>query len=1426
MAYTREQIGQALKAAHEAGDVEAARTLAVAYRDWKPSTPDPAMNRASERANMAFRANEKIAPADLTQLGRPDFSSAAMARLPAPTMSVADMDAFEAQRAAEKERLRVPDNDFKERSIIALNVPTFGFGPQAAAGAKTLGALAATPFIEDDIIDREGVSGAMSSFLDDARVHQRRAREERPLESFGTEIALGVLQGKTLIDNFGRKVFPKTNTASNLGRVVGTGTGYGLAYGFGQSESGTLQGALGDAAFGGALGAGFGLGFKAAEPALTAGYRSAKTGAATISDALSDLLGKAGGARDKVAQEVALAAVRRSMERSGMTFDQIMELVKRYEGKPAVLAEVIGQDAVNSLTALTRRPGSTPQKAQDLIEERFYGRPDRMKGDVEDTTGIPIGQLDDTLDAQLIERQQAAKPIYDALYKQYSTIKSFGESLKRINRLARTPAMQKHLKLAEEAVKTQAAIRQVPVSKMSKMEYWDLVKRSLDDEINSAVAKGEARTKVGASVAELTQLKSAITDEFDRLTGGAYAAAREAGGEAPRLRAAAAAGQKALQARNPRDVAKTVAATLSQDLPALRAGIVEDLGTRIDKGMTPGRVRVPDVAGKLRAGLGDESANKLINRLDAEATLSETGSRWAPRLNSVTGTVMESGATQMGDDLVNAGMNLATGNKVGLARQAINFMRQRGFSQRQIDAIGDLLLSSPEEGLRRLRMLAPDGAPTNALAPATGAADGALNSTAQGGTPAANALAQPAPVRASGFTGLRTDAGNAAVGAGLGALGPADSNEERLRNMAIGAGIGIVGGSRTVGKALGVQGDDVARTAGAPRTPQQAVRFETPGSPEYEAAVAKGLDMSQAGRMARARKQGFNTNRVLYHGTNRDFESFDVSKSLDGLGVHMGTIDQAETLIDNSIPGLSNKRQIFYEGAKVLPLYVRANKSIRLPDMENWEPHKVARVLRRKGIKVKASGLNGNVLPSDIVKALKDKGYDSIVYKNRFEGRDAVKGKGADSLIVFDPSNIRSVNAAFDPDKAASPILTAGAGGGRKPPTGKPGKLGTRTADAAAIATLGLQGGTADADTGGLSAELKTANERVALAEKTVADTRSGITKLQSQLEMLQDPAGDIAAKQSILKLRGRKLGTTGPRGDGVDGVDGPNTIAAINDEAAKIEAAIAREQASLEKAQIAETKALDAAKQVRMQKIQADAQPGKGTELAREFGPYGGVAAGIAAAYLMRRGAGQKFAKASQTAADNANALLTGAPISLRAGVQHPNSINVRATKLNDFARQGGAPSGTTPFDDKQTGSFRPRAKKNTVDPSDLYPKPGFMASRLRIPDYGWSATGLIEAQVAGGFRAKEEKKIAEYEADVERFAAAGDEAGLQRASANLQQAENMYAIALAFERAGYAYAGTRMLAGLKDPYKFVRPDIKGYEEEASSLRTAISKK
>ena len=1363
MAYTREQIGQALKAAHEAGDVEAARTLAIAYRDWKPAAPDPVMNRASERANMAVRANEKIAPSDLAQLGRLDFSGAAMSRLPAPTMRPEELDAFDAQRAAEKERLRVPDSNLKERLVIGSNIGTFGHGPQAMAGASTVGALLATPFVEGDIIDREGVSGAMSSFLDDARVHQRRAREERPLESFGTEIVGGLLQGKTFIDTLGRKFLPKTNTVSNVGRVVGTGTGYGTLYGLGQSESDTLQGALGDAAYGGATGAAFGLGFKAAEPAITAGYRSAKTGAATISDALSDLLGKAGGARDKVAQEVALAAVRRSMERSGMTFNQIMDLVKKYEGKPAVLAEIIGQDALNALTALTRRPGSTSQKATDIAEARATMLPDRAKGDLEDASGIQIGNIDETLTKQLDERQAAAKPLYDALYKKYRTIESFrqpgqtGQVQKRLNRLARTPLLQRHLELADKAMRTSAAVRGIAVSKMSVMERWDLVKRSLDDAIDSAVAKGEARTKVGESVGDLVRLKEELVGELDRLTGDAYAAARLVGGEAPRLRAAATAGQKAIGARSPKEVAKTVAATLAQDLPAMQAGMVDDIATRIDKpGFSPRRFRSPDLSGKVRAVFGEEAGNRFLQKMDAEAELAMKGSRWAPNVNSVTGTVMESGATAMGDDLINAGFDLATGNKVGLVRQAINFMRQRGFSQRQIDAIGDLLLSSPEEGLRRLQVIKPEGPPVGLAAPvAGGAPSGGQPPT--GGTPAANAPTPPpqsGPIRSAGFIG-RGDLGNAAIGAGFGAFGPADSNEERLRNMAIGAGIGLAPGAinrvRGVGRTVGRGVDDVA-AQGVPRTPQQAARFETPGSPEYEAAVAQGLDMSEAGRMRRAKEMGYTEEGYIPMWEKDDYGASEEWTRKNKQRV-FATAREAEGNIvrtqeaNNEIFGFNPQaydgrllaaRKAMYETPEYksgnmeewrkTPEYETYKQIEKLLDRQAARGNALARaelVAARLGQRLNIPGgrivgvdeifgpIKKGKLSPDVTSygettvmlpvtrfiddALQGKNLEKTVRKYIFDefGEDALlqnprevetyiksllnaaewvrnrklsdevesyarwyAGEGTDKAMpgiaapdrppteIMPPSimrvlvkrdkdgnieNIRSVYAAFDPDKAASPILTAGFGASTpKPPKGRTvgkGRLGTRTADAAAIATLGLQGGTAEADTEDPN-------------EKKLAELAQSQTSEQAKVDEYEQALKAFEAmpptdKQTFLKnngYTGRNGETINPDGD-VRGITG----FAIETYRNKINADIATAKAERDKAKT-EANRLEVAMAMRPQK-----ETNPLIDKLQEGAVYGAM---IYGAHRFRKGRLDRRQGEVDKVAAKANALLTRLPV------------------------------------------------------------------------------------------------------------------------------------------------------------------------------------
>jgi hypothetical protein len=172
--------------------------------------------------------------------------------------------------------------------------------------------------------------------------------------------------------------------------------------------------------------------------------------------------------------------------------------------------------------------------------------------------------------------------------------------------------------------------------------------------------------------------------------------------------------------------------------------------------------------------------------------------------------------------------------------------------------------------------------------------------------------------------------------------------------------------------------------ASPPKTPQQAARFETPGSPEYEAAVAKGLDMSQAGRMGRAKEMGYDTSKVFYHGTDADITAFRASgRGTFGEGVYLaGDAEHAS--------GYAN-----VDGGNVLPVYVRG-KIATAADIDPSIPD-----------------AGGGI----------DKANDA--YKKGFSGYLHRYTNGSEELIVFDPRNIRSVNAAFDPEKSTSSTLLA-----------------------------------------------------------------------------------------------------------------------------------------------------------------------------------------------------------------------------------------------------------------------------------------------------------------------------------------------------------------------------------------------------------------
>ena len=218
---------------------------------------------------------------------------------------------------------------------------------------------------------------------------------------------------------------------------------------------------------------------------------------------------------------------------------------------------------------------------------------------------------------------------------------------------------------------------------------------------------------------------------------------------------------------------------------------------------------------------------------------------------------------------------------------------------------------------------------------------------------------------------------------------------------------------------------------------------------------------------------------TYYHGTRSDIDAFD--PNMVDLGVHVGTKGQANErlsdLIKKDDPVYTSIFDAFdlpdghvsktpdspfrtgegpAENAQILPLKVRADYPLRLPDVGEWDRSEVvmyniekllgddgdpdlreafgdfdfdglddAREQYYDNAEWKQSPENREFL-NDIRERIKDAGYDSIVYRNAVESS---RDEGIqDSMIVLDPRNLRSVNAEFDPYfEYSSDLLAANA---------------------------------------------------------------------------------------------------------------------------------------------------------------------------------------------------------------------------------------------------------------------------------------------------------------------------------------------------------------------------------------------------------------
>jgi GNAT superfamily N-acetyltransferase len=192
---------------------------------------------------------------------------------------------------------------------------------------------------------------------------------------------------------------------------------------------------------------------------------------------------------------------------------------------------------------------------------------------------------------------------------------------------------------------------------------------------------------------------------------------------------------------------------------------------------------------------------------------------------------------------------------------------------------------------------------------------------------------------------------------------------------------------------------------------------------ERDQAISKGLDMSTDARISRAKDMGFDTDKVMYHGseTALDIKEFDLTR----FGENYGTQGQPAIYTIN----LKEDAESFTgTGGDVIPLYLdKNNYEIIDGDQHLKEVYDSFESYQDQPFNDWVDSLSSDevfeVLDLDDVlgneaRHASDSGKDGIVYTV----------KDLEIALTFDPSKIRSVNAAFDPDLKESAVLLAQAG--------------------------------------------------------------------------------------------------------------------------------------------------------------------------------------------------------------------------------------------------------------------------------------------------------------------------------------------------------------------------------------------------------------
>jgi len=209
------------------------------------------------------------------------------------------------------------------------------------------------------------------------------------------------------------------------------------------------------------------------------------------------------------------------------------------------------------------------------------------------------------------------------------------------------------------------------------------------------------------------------------------------------------------------------------------------------------------------------------------------------------------------------------------------------------------------------------------------------------------------------------------------------------------------------------------------------------------ARAARNL-IKGADRLEKAKKAGFDTETVYYHATDRfegdptiserfeksykDFSQLKPSeKGKLGPGIYMSADPAYTEKYIRTAYQSGTKDPLFGEGARILPIFVRGKIATR--DVFDEAVEKAGGLLKKEFEEIDAAAKNNEfdeLMANRQRFAMQKQKAQEIMAEDGFSGF-----KVGDEIVVFDPKNVRSVNAEFE-DLDSPELLKADGGEIRK----------------------------------------------------------------------------------------------------------------------------------------------------------------------------------------------------------------------------------------------------------------------------------------------------------------------------------------------------------------------------------------------------------